>query len=288
MPITSSDFISCVLPILRGLSELLLASAKGDKGGVSKKRDGSLVTEIDRLVEARLVEVLAARFPSIPILGEEGAIDVGIKGAEDLYIPFITAEQQIVIDPIDGTKNFIDGRREYCMAVALCRKVGDGIWPVAGVVLIPESGEVYLSDGQSVSVEDLKSGVRTAVKRESPKENKVSVNSRDRAWLSSVGLAAAVPWISSGSSVYDFLNTSLGRQRGSIVGAQRLWDLMAPLAIASVLGLVLRDISSGEIVSSIGMQELSAETDLRPWGLARKMLLALPEQGISDLVGKLA
>jgi fructose-1,6-bisphosphatase/inositol monophosphatase family enzyme len=174
------------------------------------------------------------------------------------------------------------------MAVALCRKVGEGIWPIAGVVLIPEFAEVYLCDGLSVSVEDLRSGIRMAVKREGPKETKLSVNSRDRAWLVSVGLAAAVPWISSGSSVYDFLNTSLGRQSGSIVGAQRLWDLMAPLAIASTLGLVLRDISSDEIVSSIGMGELSAETELRPWGLARKMLLAPPGQSISELVGRLA
>jgi fructose-1,6-bisphosphatase/inositol monophosphatase family enzyme len=288
MTINPSDFISCVLPELKSLSALLLTAAKGDKGGVSTKRDGSLVTEIDRLVEARLVEVLGARFSQVPILGEEGAIDVGIKGAGELYTPFIQAEEQIVIDPIDGTRNFIDGHREYCMAVALCRKVGEGIWPIAGVVLIPEFAEVYLCDGLSVSVEDLRSGIRMAVKREGPKETKLSVNSRDRAWLVSVGLAAAVPWISSGSSVYDFLNTSLGRQSGSIVGAQRLWDLMAPLAIASTLGLVLRDISSDEIVSSIGMGELSAETELRPWGLARKMLLAPPGQSISELVGRLA
>ena len=286
MMINPSDFISCVLPELKSLSELLLTAAKGDKGEVSIKRDGSLVTEIDRLVEARLVGVLGARFPQVPILGEEGAIDVGIKGPADYYTPFLQADEQIVIDPIDGTRNFIDGHREYCMAVALCRKVGAGIWPIAGVVLIPEFAEVYLSDGQSVYVEDLRSGARRTVKREGPKETKVSVNSRDRAWLASVGLAAAVPWISSGSSVYDFLNTALGRQSGSVLGAQRIWDLMAPLAIASTLGVVLRDISSGEMVSCIGMRELSAETELRPWGLARKMLLAPPDQGISKLVGR--
>jgi myo-inositol-1(or 4)-monophosphatase len=286
MTISPSDFISCALPALKSLSDLLFASAGGDKGGVATKRDGTLVTEVDRLVESRLVEAFSARFPGVPILGEEGAIDVGVRGAAELYTPFLHAEEQLVIDPIDGTKNFIDGRREYCMAVALCCKVKDGVWPVAGVILIPEFGELYFSDRKSVFFENLRTGVARAVKREVSKEAKVSVNSRDRAWLDSVGLAAAVPWVSSGSSIYDFLNAALGRHRGSVVGAQRLWDLMAPLAIASTLGLVLRDISSGEIVSSIGMGELSTDTELRPWGLARKMLLALPDQVISELVGR--
>lgn len=282
--IIPSEFTECAFELLKGLSSELAAQAKNDKGEVSTKRDGSLVTEMDRRVEARLVSEFSGRFPGVPILGEEGAIDLGVKSSSELYLPFLNSHQQIVIDPIDGTRNFIEGKREYCMAVALCERTDSGIWPVGAVVVIPEFNEAYLADERGVFIVNLQSGARHGVTRCVTALAKISVNSRDRAWLATSGLEANLPWVSSGSSIYDFLCTSIGRLKGSIIGAQRLWDLMAPLAIADRLGLVLRDLTSGEQISGIGFKDLSPETESRPWGLNRRMVLALPDVSIGELV----
>jgi hypothetical protein len=59
---------------------------------------------------------------------------------------------------------------------------------------------------------------------------------------------------------------------------------MAPLALAERLGCVLRDIQSGEKISSIGLDALSSDVEKRPWGLIRKMLLARPDEEIAGLL----
>ena len=68
---------------------------------VHRKADASPVTEIDRAVETRLREMIAARFPDHGVLGEE-------FGGERL-----DAEHVWVLDPVDGTKAFMAGLPVY-------------------------------------------------------------------------------------------------------------------------------------------------------------------------------
>ena len=93
--------------------------------GVSRKADNSEVTEIDRATERAIVEVFTTERPSYGIFGEE----YGVSGPAD-------AEYQWVIDPIDGTTNFVRGVPVWATLIAL---VHNGV-PVLGVVSAPAMG----------------------------------------------------------------------------------------------------------------------------------------------------
>jgi fructose-1,6-bisphosphatase/inositol monophosphatase family enzyme len=72
-----------------------------------------------------------------------------------------------------------------------------------------------------------------------------------------------------------------------MVGKQRLWDLMAPLAIAERLGCVLRDLSTGEVLSCVRPCDLSRDISHRAWGIERKMMIAPRETEVSSLIAPL-
>lgn len=91
-----------------------------------------LVTAADRAAERIVVEGLQAAFPDHAILAEEGVLTtVGepSSGSEWLWI----------VDPLDGTTNFVHGLPFYCCAIALAHR---GV-PVVGVVHAPALGETY-------------------------------------------------------------------------------------------------------------------------------------------------
>ncbi len=279
-------FISCAREVVTSLVPVVQAAA-GSLDTVTKKRDGSLVTATDKLVESRMVSALSAALPGIPILGEEGAIDGSANAkvtAHEFYGEFLRAPFQLIVDPIDGTRNFVDGRSEYCIAAAISRSVGEGIWPIAAVVAVPSERLIYWSDQQAAYRLDLTSGDVTRLSRSACSSDAISVNSRDRAWLSAERYRLRGQWVSSGSSIYDFIGSAIGRLRGSLVGSQRLWDLMAPLAIAMCLGMRLLDLKTGKRVDALREVDLSSDLAARPWGLNRRMLLLPTEVSVEDVV----
>jgi histidinol-phosphatase len=93
--------------------------------GVSRKADNSEVTDIDLATEQAIVTLLTSARPDYGIYGEE----YGVSGPAD-------AEYQWVIDPIDGTTNFVRGVPVWATLIAL---VHNGI-PVLGVVSAPAMG----------------------------------------------------------------------------------------------------------------------------------------------------
>ena len=95
---------------------------------VEEKGAQDYVSAADRDTEALIVRALRDAFPQHGVLGEEGA-----KEAPEQNQPLW------VIDPIDGTTNFLHGIALYAVSVGL---VVDGV-PVAGVIHVPELGETF-------------------------------------------------------------------------------------------------------------------------------------------------
>lgn len=91
-----------------------------------RKADGSVVTEADRATEAAIRAVLAAARPADAILGEEG----GETGA---------GARRWIIDPIDGTAQFVAGDDRWLVLVAL-EEAGE---IVAGVAAVPAQNRVW-------------------------------------------------------------------------------------------------------------------------------------------------
>ena len=76
---------------------------------VSAKQTNDFVTEIDQAAEAAIIETLLTAYPGHGILAEESGSEHGAKDSEFVWI----------IDPLDGTTNFIHGFPVYCVSIAL-------------------------------------------------------------------------------------------------------------------------------------------------------------------------
>jgi myo-inositol-1(or 4)-monophosphatase len=76
---------------------------------ISQKQVNDFVTEVDHAAEATIIETLLTAYPDHGILAEESGSTHGAKNAESVWI----------IDPLDGTTNFIHGFPVYCVSIAL-------------------------------------------------------------------------------------------------------------------------------------------------------------------------
>lgn len=104
----------------------------GDHGRVDyKTAPTDLVSEADRASETRIVELLRARRPGDGILAEEGSDHVGDSGL------------RWVLDPLDGTVNYVSGIPFWCVSVACEQQTPDGWRPVVGVVHDPVHDETF-------------------------------------------------------------------------------------------------------------------------------------------------
>ncbi|HEV7344698.1 MAG TPA: 3'(2'),5'-bisphosphate nucleotidase CysQ [Devosia sp.] len=95
------------------------------------KADGSPVTEADAAAEAVILALLKPT--GIPVLGEE-SVAAGV-------VP-VLGDRYFVVDPLDGTKEFIKRNGEFTVNIAL---VEHGV-PVLGVVLAPATGDTFIGD----------------------------------------------------------------------------------------------------------------------------------------------
>ncbi|MFZ4165217.1 3'(2'),5'-bisphosphate nucleotidase CysQ [Brevundimonas sp. NPDC058933] len=100
---------------------------------VETKSDASPVTEADRAAEALILMRLAERWPEVDAVAEEA---VAADGA-----PVSVGDWFWLIDPLDGTKGFVQGRESFTVNIALIQ--GDAA--VAGVVTAPASSVTWAS-----------------------------------------------------------------------------------------------------------------------------------------------
>ncbi|MCU1758646.1 3'(2'),5'-bisphosphate nucleotidase CysQ [Pseudomonas sp. 14P_8.1_Bac3] len=112
-----------VIAIVRAAGEVVLEVYRSDFE-VRGKDDASPVTEADERAEALILQALAARTPQIPVISEEAAA----AG----QVPEV-GERFWLVDPLDGTREFINRNGEFTVNIALI----DHGEPVLGVVLAP-------------------------------------------------------------------------------------------------------------------------------------------------------
>ncbi len=101
---------------------------------VERKADRSPVTAADREAEKIVVGALAVIAPDTPVVAEEAAAAGGLPPPAETYF---------LVDPLDGTRDFVEGSPDYTVNVALVR---DG-HPVFGMILAPARGELYVALG---------------------------------------------------------------------------------------------------------------------------------------------
>ncbi|MEN9867989.1 MAG: hypothetical protein RL748_3579 [Pseudomonadota bacterium] len=94
----------------RGAAIINRASFDTDRLQVTEKQNKDFATEVDQAAEQAIIEILLKAYPDHAILAEESGASANLHD-ENEYV--------WIIDPIDGTTNFIHGFPQYCISIAL-------------------------------------------------------------------------------------------------------------------------------------------------------------------------
>lgn len=202
------------------------------------KADESPVTAVDEASEAVILEGLARLLPGLPVVAEES---VGRAPAE-------LGESFAVVDPLDGTKEFIAGRDEFTVNLAICTH---GV-PIAGLIAAPAKGVIWRGvPGRFADRLRLTPGDPTANAQErvalnvriAPDTLKVAVSRShlDPNSEAFLGRFAAVERYACGSSV-KFCHIAEGKaDLYPRLGPTSEWDIAAGCAILAAAGGIVTD-----------------------------------------------
>ncbi len=128
----SPQQIDALVELARGAGRRILTVYESDHFDIEAKGDGSPLTRADRLAHDYLVQGLSALTPTIPVLSEE-------SGARE-FAARRDWQSFWLVDPLDGTKEFIKRNGEFTVNIALVR---DRL-PVFGVVFAPVPDTCYV------------------------------------------------------------------------------------------------------------------------------------------------
>ena len=223
----------------------MIAQAASQPLKVANKGAVDLVTQVDLAAEAAIHALLAQRTPGVPVLAEEAG---GARSARTRWI----------VDPLDGTTNFVHGFPHYAVSVAL---EVDGELE-AGCIVDPRSGSVALAgrgagatvDGVALRVSETGSLDEALFltgfaydRRERPDFYLERVR---RALVAGQGLRRC------GAATHDFWHIASGRADVYWEFALGPWDVAAGVLLVREAGGVVTDLSGIDV--NIGNPEILA------------------------------
>jgi myo-inositol-1(or 4)-monophosphatase len=231
------DLLALAVGLARGGGALLLDRFNGGRESAleSKSTPTDLVSEADLASECLIRETLARKRPADGILGEEGG---GTQGSSGLTW---------VVDPLDGTVNFLFGIPQWCVSVA----VTDGHGSLAGAVYDPCRDELF-----------------TATRNDAPLLNGAPILASTRADLASAMVATGFAYDASvraaqadvfarliprvrdirrfGAAALDLAWAACGRYDAYYERTVKPWDIAAGTLICERAGLTVQDLPERE------------------------------------------
>lgn len=232
--------------------------------GIERKADNSPLTIADKAAHRKIMEYLETT--NIPVLSEEGAHQSYEQRADWEYF--------WLVDPLDGTKEFIKKNGEFTVNIALIQK---GV-PVMGVVYLPALDVLYYGDENSGAFR-LKDGVKEELPLDSAKhDDYVIVASRSHlspATQEFIDEAIKnydnVRTVSSGSSIKICLVAEGTADAYPRFAPTMEWDTAAGDAVARAAGrVVLQAGSYDELPCEEGKPMIYNKKDLHnPWFLVK-------------------
>jgi 3'(2'), 5'-bisphosphate nucleotidase len=192
------------------------------------KADGSPVTAADQAAEDIILPRLRALTPDIPVVSEEEAS----KGLS----PAVTGPRFWLVDPLDGTREFLNGNGEFTVNIAL---VEHGA-PVLGIVVVPALDETYAGAAPGTATLRDRHGERPIRVRVPPPEGLTVMGSRSH------GDAGAMAAFLQGRTVAHFKAAGSSLKlcliaRGDAdlyprLGTTMEWDIAAGHAVLNAAG----------------------------------------------------
>ncbi len=220
----------------RKAGEIMLSAARQDLQAEEKEGDHNPVTVYDKKIQAFLQEQLYSLCPSAGFLGEEGDTSCDVNG---LYW---------VVDPIDGTSNFIHDYRQSTVSIALY----EGETPVLAVVANPYQNEVFTAEkgkGAYVNGKPIRVSKRPVESAligfgTTPYERKFAdftFEAAKRAYLPVRDIRR------SGSAALDLAHIACGRLDGFFEARLSFWDFAAGRLLIEEAGGVASDFAGAPL-----------------------------------------
>lgn len=228
----------------------ILLSFQQKLHGYILKGPVDIVSEADKASEAYIIEQIRKVYPFDGLIAEETAkVEEGTSG------------YKWIIDPLDGTTNFVHGHPHFCVSIGLMH---EGV-PIGGVVYAPFYDELFTGqvdqgaflNGRPIQVSTTKTLSRSLVASGFPYEREgvlpAILAKIQRLLLSAQGFRRA------GSAALDLCYVACGRLDAYWEGTIHIWDVAAGIVILSQAG--------GKISGYDGM-------DYQPFGLANQRIVS--------------
>jgi len=264
----SDSLLAVAVEAARMAGALLQGRAqRGAEEVTTKSTPTDLVSEADVASERAIRELLAARRPQDGFVGEEGGSAESSSGLS------------WVVDPLDGTVNFLFGIPQWCVSVAVRDREG----PLAGAVYDPNRDELFTAsrDGRAElrgpgGARELRGPLRAAARSQSLGDSRSFARDELRSAMVATGLAYDADVREAqgrvlarlvgrvrdirrfGSAALDLTWTAAGRYDAYFERSVKQWDIVAGALICERAGLRVVDLAVFENL---------------PWGI----LVAPPE-----------
>jgi myo-inositol-1(or 4)-monophosphatase len=229
-----AELLALAESIARQAAELQLQRLGSRLRVGTKSTATDMVTEVDRDVERLLVDGILAARPHDGILGEEGADVTGTSG------------HRWIVDPIDGTTNYLYGHPGFAVSIA-CERDGE---IVVGVVNDPLHGELYAASrggGATRNGEPVRCSEETDVAHALVATG--FSYEPDRRREQGAVVARIIGEIRDirrmGAAAVDLCSVASGRVDAYFERGLNAWDLAAGELIASEAGAVIEAIEGG-------------------------------------------
>ncbi|MEO5588086.1 MAG: inositol monophosphatase family protein [Gemmatimonadaceae bacterium] len=209
-----------------------------------EKSAADFVTEVDRAAETVIARLIGAAFPQAVVVGEEltegDALDTG--------------GLTFVVDPLDGTTNFLHGFPHYAVSIG----VMEGGSLIAGVVLNVPRGDLFtanigggtLLNGDAVSVSDVERTNRALIGTGFPFKNHELLDGYARQFVEVSRHTAGIR--RAGSAALDLADVACGRFDGFWELTLAPWDVAAGIILVREAGGIVTDFEGVEVPPAHG------------------------------------
>lgn len=248
------DFLQQTLALIAEVADFILKEAASfDLGKVEYKDRNDLVSYVDRNAEIFLRKGLRVILPGSGFIGEEGE-------DED-----VDAEWRWIVDPLDGTTNFIHGIPAYCISVALQRNEVT----VLGIIHDVPKGEVFHAlkgqgawlDGQAIQVKQHQNLDFALIGMGFPRDS----GALQHDYLAALGalLDCSHGLRRIGSAALDLAYVACGRLDAYFEMGLKPWDVAAGALLVEEAGGKVTDIQNGSHFL-FGKQIVASNSYLQP------------------------
>lgn len=225
-----------IIETVKEAGKIILSAHNQESAVTAKEGKKNFVTKFDVAVQDFLFKELAGAFPEAEFVGEEGENNI-----ESNALRFI-------IDPIDGTTNFMQDYRCSCISVALCKEND----VVAGVVYNPYTDEIFSAEkgmgaylnGKKIKVSDRLLSDGLALFGTSPYHPE---NTDETFALLRKVFDFSRDIRRSGSAAYDICTVACGRCEVFFEKGLQPWDIAAGTLILKEAGGIVLNYEGGEI-----------------------------------------